>query len=66
MDFAAGVYLSKAPPLLGFCLGWKSKLVGSESDQKQSGKLLQSMVSNTTQHPPPHPSQPHKMNKSED
>ncbi len=42
-------------PLLGFCLGWKSKFVGSESDQKQSGKLLQNMVSNTTQHPPTPP-----------
>jgi hypothetical protein len=30
-------------------------LVGSESGQKQSVKLLQTMVYNTTQHPPPPP-----------
>ncbi len=29
------------------------RLVGSESGQKQSVKLLQNMVSNTTQHPHP-------------
>ncbi len=40
-------------PLLGFCLGWSSNFVGSESDQIQSSKVLQTMVSNTTQHPPP-------------
>jgi hypothetical protein len=55
MDFAAGIYLSEAPPLLGFCLGWCSNFVVSESGQKQSIKLLQIMVSNTTQYPPPHP-----------
>jgi hypothetical protein len=37
-----------------FCLGWCSSLVGSESGQKQSVKLLQNMVCNTTQHPFPH------------
>jgi hypothetical protein len=35
-----------------FCLGC-SNFVGSESDQKQSVKLLQNMVYHTTQHPPP-------------
>jgi hypothetical protein len=35
-----------------FCLGWCSNFVGSESGQKQSVKLLQNMVYNTTQHPP--------------
>ncbi len=38
------------------CLGWCSSFVGSESGQKQSVKLLQNMVYNTTQHhpfPPP-------------
>jgi hypothetical protein len=34
-----------------FCLGWCSSFVGSESGQKQSLKLLQNMVYNTTQHP---------------
>ena len=35
-----------------FCLGWWcSNFVGSESGQKQSVKLLQNMVYNTTQHP---------------
>jgi hypothetical protein len=38
-----------------FCSGWCSNFVGSESGQKQSVKLLQNMVYNTTQHPPPHP-----------
>ncbi len=39
-----------------FCLWWCSNLVGSEFGQKQSVKLLQNMVYNTTQHlptPPP-------------
>ncbi len=40
-----------------FFLGWWSNFVGSESVQKQSVKLLQNMVYNTTQHPPPQ--QPH-------
>jgi hypothetical protein len=37
-DLAAGVYLSEAPspPLLGFCLGWSSNFVCSESGQIQS------------------------------
>ncbi len=34
-----------------FCLGWGSNFIGSESGQKQSVKLLQNMVYNTTQHP---------------
>jgi hypothetical protein len=44
-----------------FCLRWCSNFVGSESGQKQSVKLLQNMVYNTTQHPltPPHPPQSH-------
>ncbi len=40
-------------PLVGFCLGWYSNFEGSESGQKQSVELLQIMVSNTSQHPPP-------------
>jgi hypothetical protein len=36
-------------------LGWSSNFVGSESGQIQSVKLLQNMVSNTTQHPQPLP-----------
>ncbi len=38
------------------CGRWCSNLVGSESGQKQSVKLLQTMFYNTTQHlpPPPH------------
>ncbi len=42
----------RPPSLLGFCLGWSSTFVGSESGQIQSVKLLQNIVSNTTQHPP--------------
>jgi hypothetical protein len=42
-----------------FCLGWCGNFVGSKSGQKQSVKLLQNMVYNTTQHPPPTPQQPH-------
>jgi hypothetical protein len=43
------------------CLGWCSNFVDSESGQKQSVKLLQNMVYNTTQHPCTHPTplQPH-------
>ncbi len=42
------VFITLRPlPLLGFCLGWSRNLVGSESGQKQSVKLLQNMVSNT-------------------
>jgi hypothetical protein len=37
-----------------FCLGWCSNFVGSKSGQKQSVKLLQNMVYNTTHPPPPH------------
>ena len=36
-----------------FCLGWCSNFIGSESGQKKSVKLLQNMVYNTTQYPPP-------------
>jgi hypothetical protein len=43
----------KCPPFLDFCLGWSSNFVGSESGQIQSGKLLENMVSRTTQHQPP-------------
>jgi hypothetical protein len=42
-----------------FCLGWCSNFIGSESYQKQSVKLLQNMVYNTTQHLHPPPPQPH-------
>ncbi len=54
--FSAGIYLSEAPPLLGFSLSWSSNFVGSESGQILSVKLLQNMVSNRTQHLPPPPS----------
>ncbi len=51
LDFASGVYLSEAlQPLLGFCLGWCSNFVGSESGRIQSVKLKQNMVSNRTRH----------------
>jgi hypothetical protein len=50
MEFAAGVYL-RSLPLLGFCLGWSSNFVGSESGQIRNVKLLLNMVSNRTQHP---------------
>jgi hypothetical protein len=42
----------RPPPLLGFWLGCYSNFEGSESGQKQSVKLLQNMVSNTS--PPSH------------
>ncbi len=43
-----------------FCSGWYSNFVGSESDQKQSVKLLQNVVYNITQYPqPPSPTQTH-------
>jgi hypothetical protein len=48
--------MSDAPSPPGFCLGWSSNFVGSESGQIQSVKLLQNMVSNRTQQstrPPP-------------
>ncbi len=35
-----------------FLFGVVKQFLGSESGQKQSVKLLQNMVSNTTQHPP--------------
>jgi hypothetical protein len=38
-------------------LGWQGNFVGSESGQNQIVKLLQNMVSNTTNTPPPPPSQ---------
>ncbi len=40
------------PCALGFCLGWSSNFVGSESGQIQSFNLLQNMVSNRTQYHP--------------
>jgi hypothetical protein len=40
--------------LLVFFWGGVEIFEGSESDQKQNVKLLQNMVYNTTQHPPPH------------
>jgi hypothetical protein len=46
-------FCMRPPPYLGFCLGWSSNFVGSESGQIESVKLLQNMVSNRTQHPPP-------------
>ena len=47
------------PPLLGYCLGWSSNCVSSESGQIQRIKLLQNMVSNRTQQSTfPTPSQP--------
>jgi hypothetical protein len=51
-DFAAGVYLLRPPPLLGFCLGWCCNFVGSEFGHIQSVKLLQNMVSNSTPYLP--------------
>jgi hypothetical protein len=45
----------RPPPLKGFCLGRSSNFVGSESGQIQNVKLLQNMVFNRTQHPPPPP-----------
>ncbi len=42
-------------PLLGFCQGWSSDFVGSESGQIQSVKLLQNVVSNRIQLPHPLP-----------
>jgi hypothetical protein len=41
------------------CFGWCSNFVGSEFGQKQSVKLLQNMVYNTPQHPPPPPTVTH-------
>ncbi len=43
-------------PLLSFCFRLSSNFVGSEFGQIQSVGLLQTMVTNRTQHPPPSPS----------
>jgi hypothetical protein len=52
------VFICLRPPsLLGYCLGWSSNIVGSESGQIQCVKFLQNMVS-TRPHSPPTPSQP--------
>ncbi len=52
----------RLPPLLGFRLRWSSNFVGSESGQIQRVELLQNIVSNRTQHPPPPTSsQPHSL-----
>ncbi len=51
----AGVYLSEAPSRI-VKEGWSSNFGSSESGQIQSVKLLQSIASNRTQHPPPPPS----------
>jgi hypothetical protein len=60
--FETGANLSEALSPPRFCLGWSSNFVGSESDQIQSVKLLQNMVSNTTQqHPHPLPSLNHTL-----
>ncbi len=48
-----GALKTPIPKCRFFCLGWGSNFVGSESGQKKSVKLLQNMVYNTTQHPPP-------------
>ncbi len=48
------VFISLRPlSLLGFCLGYLSNFVCFESGQKESVKLLQNMVSNTTFSLPP-------------
>jgi hypothetical protein len=46
------VYLSEAPSLLGFCLGYSNNFVGSESGHILNVKLLQNLVSNRTPYPP--------------
>jgi hypothetical protein len=44
----------RPPPLLGFCLGWSSNFVGSESGQIESVKLLLNILQhNSTPHPHP-------------
>ncbi len=48
-----GFICLRPPPLLGFCLGWCSNFVGSESGQIQSVKLLQNMVRVSNRTPPP-------------
>ncbi len=45
------VFICLRPPSLLVCLVWCSNFVGSESSQIQSVKLLQNIVSNSTQHP---------------
>ncbi len=50
-DFAVGIYLSEAHPLLGFCSGWSSNFVGSESGQIHIQMFMQNIVSNRTQYP---------------
>jgi hypothetical protein len=52
-DSAAGVYLSETPSPPRFLFGVVKQFLGSESGQIQSVKLVQNMISNTTQHPPP-------------
>ncbi len=50
------IFICARPSLLTvFCLRWSSNFVGSEYGQIRSVKLLQNMVSNTTQHPHPLP-----------
>jgi hypothetical protein len=50
------VFISlRPPPLLGFGLGRSGNFAGSESCRNRVLKLLHNMVSNATQHPPPHP-----------
>jgi hypothetical protein len=51
------VFICLRPPtLLGFCYGWSSNFLGSESSQIKSVKLLENMVScNRTRHPHPPP-----------
>jgi hypothetical protein len=51
-DFAAAVYLFEVPShprFLFFVLGWECNFMGSESGHMQSIKVLQNMVSNTTE-----------------
>ncbi len=43
-------------PLLGYWLGWSRDFLDVESGQIQNVKLLQNMISNRTQRPPPPPS----------
>ncbi len=44
----------RPPPLLGFCLGWSSNFLGSESGQIQSVKILRWPPTQLNT-PPPHP-----------
>ncbi len=43
------------PPVLGFCLGWSSNFVGSQSGQIQSVKIPQNMSPTGFNTPPPPP-----------